>query len=194
MLDAARAAISGTDDPAGSRLLVIGGSQGARIMSDIVPAAIAALPRTLRGAARYRAAGARRGLKCAFAKHGRLGVEAEIAPFFADLPRRMARAHLVIARAGASTVSELAVIGRPGAFSCPIRMRSIRIRAPMRRIWPRPARPTSSRSPDSRRLISHGKLGELLACPETLTRRAAAAKQAGIPDAADRLADLVRQR
>ncbi|MBI3275223.1 MAG: UDP-N-acetylglucosamine--N-acetylmuramyl-(pentapeptide) pyrophosphoryl-undecaprenol N-acetylglucosamine transferase [Methylocystis sp.] len=95
------------------RLLVTGGSQGARVMADIVPAAIEALPREIRAridlVQQTRAEDAARVATI----YARAAVAAEIAPFFADLPQRMARAHLVIARSGASTVAELAVIGRP---------------------------------------------------------------------------------
>ena len=94
-------------------LLVTGGSQGARVMSDVVPAALALLApeerarirltMQARGEDKSRVAGA-----CA-----RMGFPVEIAEFFPDLPARIAAAHLVVGRAGASTVSELAVIGRP---------------------------------------------------------------------------------
>ena len=96
------------------RLLVTGGSQGARVMADIVPAAIAALART--SCARASASCSRRAPKTWRASRRSIeapDVDVEIAPFFTDLPMRMAQAHLVIARSGASTVSELAVIGRP---------------------------------------------------------------------------------
>ena len=93
-------------------LLVTGGSQGARIMSDVVPAAIEELDAGSRG--RLRIVQQARGEDEARVRdaYARLSVQAEVAPFFADLPARMAAAHLVIARAGASTVSELATIGR----------------------------------------------------------------------------------
>jgi UDP-N-acetylglucosamine--N-acetylmuramyl-(pentapeptide) pyrophosphoryl-undecaprenol N-acetylglucosamine transferase len=94
-------------------LLVIGGSQGARIMADIVPAAIALLPQAARRdlmiAQQARGEDEAR-VRQAYAE---LGVVAEVLPFFADLPVRMAAAKLIIGRAGASTVAELAVIGRP---------------------------------------------------------------------------------
>ncbi|HEX4765739.1 MAG TPA: UDP-N-acetylglucosamine--N-acetylmuramyl-(pentapeptide) pyrophosphoryl-undecaprenol N-acetylglucosamine transferase [Lichenihabitans sp.] len=93
-------------------LLVTGGSQGARVMADVVPAAIEELdPETRRRLVvvqQARGEDERRVRET----YARLGVTAEVAPFFADLPARMAAAHLVIARAGASTVSELATVGR----------------------------------------------------------------------------------
>jgi UDP-N-acetylglucosamine--N-acetylmuramyl-(pentapeptide) pyrophosphoryl-undecaprenol N-acetylglucosamine transferase len=171
-------------------LLVVGGSQGARVMSDIVPPAIEALPADAR--ARLVVVQQARGEDEVRVRetYARLRVEAEIAPFFADLPRRMAEAHLVIARAGASTVSELAVIGRPAI------------------LVPYPHALDQDQSANAAHLAVTGavdviaqpsftaeylttKLVEALGSPENLTKRATAAKQAGIPDAADRLADLV---
>ncbi len=95
------------------RLLVFGGSQGAALFSSVVPAAIAALPEALRRRLSV-VQQARESETGAVAAHYReAGVSAEIAPFFKDLPARIASAHLVIARAGASTITELSMIGRP---------------------------------------------------------------------------------
>ena len=95
------------------RLLVTGGSQGARIFSDAMPAAIALLPATLR--ARLRVAQQCRPedlerVRAAYAAHG---VQAELSAFFPDMAQRLEAAHFVVARAGAGTVAELAVAGRP---------------------------------------------------------------------------------
>lgn len=95
------------------RIVAFGGSQGARVISDIVPAAIARLPDSMRAGlevahqarpeddARVREA------------YEEAGVEADVQPFFTDMPGLMAGAHLVICRAGASSVADLTVIGRP---------------------------------------------------------------------------------
>ena len=93
------------------RILVTGGSLGARVLSDVVPAAIALLPdrARLRITQQCRAEDLDR-VRAAYAA---MGVEAELALFFPDMARRLAAAHLVIARAGASTVAELGVVGRP---------------------------------------------------------------------------------
>lgn len=97
-------------------LLVFGGSQGASLFSTIVPQAIAGLPEALR-ARIVLAQQAREGEIADLKKtYGAAGVEAELAPFFTDLPARIARAHLVVARAGASTVTELSTIGRPSVL------------------------------------------------------------------------------
>src|SRR6185295_6264735 len=95
------------------RLLVTGGRQGARVMADIVPPAIERLAPELR--ARLDIVQQARGgdetrVREAYA---RIGVTAEVAPFFSDLPARIAASHLIVSRSGASTVAELAAIGRP---------------------------------------------------------------------------------
>jgi UDP-N-acetylglucosamine--N-acetylmuramyl-(pentapeptide) pyrophosphoryl-undecaprenol N-acetylglucosamine transferase len=94
-------------------LLVIGGSQGARILSDAVPAAIAALPpallRNLRVSHQAREEDMAR-VTSFYAQHG---IAADVRPFFHDVPARMSEAQLVISRAGASTIADLTVIGRP---------------------------------------------------------------------------------
>ncbi len=94
------------------RLLVTGGSQGARVMADVVPAAVAALPAESRDKIIVTQQARLEDIARVADVYERAGVKAEIAPFFSDLPLRIARAQLVIARSGASTVSEIAAIGR----------------------------------------------------------------------------------
>ncbi|SFC06640.1 UDP-N-acetylglucosamine--N-acetylmuramyl-(pentapeptide) pyrophosphoryl-undecaprenol N-acetylglucosamine transferase [Tropicimonas isoalkanivorans] len=94
-------------------ILVIGGSQGARILSDMVPAAIAALPPDLLRHVRvaHQARGEDHDRVTAFyAEHA---IDAEVEPFFDDVPRRLSEAQLVISRSGASSVADISVIGRP---------------------------------------------------------------------------------
>lgn len=95
-------------------LLVTGGSQGASVFSEIVPAAIAALPASVRARIRIDQQCREADLAATRAAYECLGVSVDLAAFFVDLPARLAMSHLVVARAGASTVSELAVAGRPG--------------------------------------------------------------------------------
>lgn len=95
------------------RLLVIGGSQGATILSDVVPAAVSALPKGSYSRLEIVQQTREEDLERVTRLYEQLGVKAEILPFVEDLPERLATAHLVIARAGASTLSELAVAGRP---------------------------------------------------------------------------------
>jgi len=94
-------------------LVVLGGSQGARIMSEVVPPALAALPQRLREALRISHQARPEDLPVAEGVYKRNRIQVELRTFFTDVPERLARAHLVICRAGASTVAELAVIGRP---------------------------------------------------------------------------------
>jgi UDP-N-acetylglucosamine--N-acetylmuramyl-(pentapeptide) pyrophosphoryl-undecaprenol N-acetylglucosamine transferase len=94
-------------------LVVIGGSQGARILSDVVPAAVALLPDGLRGNLRIAHQARDEDGARAAAAYEAAGVRAEIEPFFNDIPRRLSEAQLVISRSGASSVADISVIGRP---------------------------------------------------------------------------------
>ena len=94
-------------------VLVTGGSQGARILSEAVPQAFAALPAPLRKRLRVQQQSRPEMLDTARSIYAAAGIEAEVAPFFGDMARRLATTHLVIGRAGASTCSELAVAGLP---------------------------------------------------------------------------------
>jgi UDP-N-acetylglucosamine--N-acetylmuramyl-(pentapeptide) pyrophosphoryl-undecaprenol N-acetylglucosamine transferase len=94
-------------------ILVMGGSQGARILSDVVPAAIAALPRELLQYIRIsHQARDEDGARVA-QFYAEQGIDADVQPFFNDVPKRMSEAQLVISRAGASSVADISVIGRP---------------------------------------------------------------------------------
>ncbi|MES2542993.1 MAG: UDP-N-acetylglucosamine--N-acetylmuramyl-(pentapeptide) pyrophosphoryl-undecaprenol N-acetylglucosamine transferase [Pseudomonadota bacterium] len=94
-------------------MVVIGGSQGARVLSDVVPAAVALLPEALRANLRVAHQARDEDATRAAAAYEAAGVRAEIAPFFADIPRRLSEAQLVISRSGASSVADISVIGRP---------------------------------------------------------------------------------
>lgn len=95
------------------RLLVLGGSLGARVFSDLVPDAIRALPEALRRRIVVAQQCRPEDLDRVRAHYAEDGIVAELASFFPDVAGRLVAAHLVIARAGASTVAELAVVGRP---------------------------------------------------------------------------------
>ncbi len=94
-------------------MVVIGGSQGARILSDIVPAAIVALDPTLRARLRIAHQARAEDAGTVIATYAAADIPAEVAPFFPDIPRRLSEAQLVISRSGASSVADIAVIGRP---------------------------------------------------------------------------------
>ncbi|AMG73870.1 undecaprenyldiphospho-muramoylpentapeptide beta-N-acetylglucosaminyltransferase [Sphingopyxis granuli] len=98
------------------RLLVVGGSLGATVLSEVVPAAIAMLPPALLERLQVVQQAREADIAGVRARYAELGVAAECAPYIADLPERLRWAHLFIGRAGASTVAELACAGRPAIF------------------------------------------------------------------------------
>ncbi|MEM8646905.1 MAG: undecaprenyldiphospho-muramoylpentapeptide beta-N-acetylglucosaminyltransferase [Pseudomonadota bacterium] len=95
------------------RLLVFGGSQGARVFSEIVPAALLALPKSVRKLLSVTQQVRPEDLDEVHEAYHGSGIDVELAPFFYDMPERVSNSHLIIARSGASTIAELAVIGRP---------------------------------------------------------------------------------
>src|SRR5271154_6282488 len=95
------------------RLLVTGGSQGARVMADIVPPAIEKLEPSLWSRLVLTQQVREEDMTRVRAVYDRLKINAELAPFFTDLPARLAANHLIVSRSGAGTVAELAAIGRP---------------------------------------------------------------------------------
>ena len=111
VLEAAKTPYAATEGEL--RLLVFGGSQGAHVMAEIVPPAIAQLAPEVRARLRIVQQARAEDLDAVKAVYAKLGVQAECAPFFNDMPARMASAHLIVSRSGASTVAELAAIGRP---------------------------------------------------------------------------------
>lgn len=177
-----------TSDPL--RLLVFGGSQGARVMADVVPAAISLLDPALRARLSIVQQARDEDLKRARDAYDRISVNAELAPFFSDLPARMAASHLIVSRSGASTVSELAAIGRPSilvplpgaidqdqfANAGVLELAGGAIRLVQDVFTPR-------------RLAA--ELTTLAGAPQRLAKMAELAKSVGRLDAADRLADLV---
>ncbi len=99
--------------PGDLHLLVIGGSQGARVLSDVVPAAIAALPDDLRVRLHVSHQARAEDGDRVISAYADAGVRAEVQPFFTDVPERLTQAQLVISRSGASSLADITVIGRP---------------------------------------------------------------------------------
>ncbi|MGF1446185.1 MAG: UDP-N-acetylglucosamine--N-acetylmuramyl-(pentapeptide) pyrophosphoryl-undecaprenol N-acetylglucosamine transferase [Pikeienuella sp.] len=179
--------------PAGAgqiRLLVFGGSQGASVFARLAPAAVAALPEGLRRrleVTQQIRPGEQETVASAYAA---VGITAELAPFFADLPDRIAASHLVLARAGASTVAEIAAIGRPSILVPLPSAAADHQTANARSLAdPRPAILAPEARLDAPTLAAD--LAAILTDPDRAARMATAARAAGTPDAADRLADLV---
>lgn len=95
------------------KIVVIGGSQGARILSDVVPAAIADLPDAVLSYLTVVQQARKEDADAVRTMYSRIGVRAEVSPFIHDIPTQFAEAQLVISRSGASSVADIAVIGRP---------------------------------------------------------------------------------
>ncbi|MCE2927541.1 MAG: undecaprenyldiphospho-muramoylpentapeptide beta-N-acetylglucosaminyltransferase [Rickettsiales bacterium] len=172
-------------------VLVTGGSQGASVFSDVVPKAVALLPANLRSRVRIdqqcRGEGELTRTREIYAE---IGVNADLSTFFVDVPARLAGSHLVVARSGASTVSELAVAGRPAI------------------LVPLPSSMDNHQYYNANALEDVGggwvmaqegftpealsaRLEAFLTAPDTLAKAAISAKTIGHPDAAQRLAELV---
>lgn len=171
-------------------LLVFGGSQGARIMADTVPPAIQLMAPEERARLFITQQARTEDHERVSGIYAQLGVKSEIAPFFKDLPARMAQAHLVVGRSGASTVAELTVIGRPGIL-VPLPGALDQDQAANAAFLENAGGAIRILQPEftPRRLAD--ELSGLLKQPAHLTVMAEKAKSAGIPDAADRLARLV---
>ena len=102
--------------PSAMTLLVMGGSQGAKILSDIVPASIGALPVALRENLQVTHQARPEDVARVRAQYAAQGIRADVQPFFADIARHLVDAQLVISRAGAASVADIAAIGRPAIF------------------------------------------------------------------------------
>ena len=172
------------------RILVFGGSQGARVMADIVPGAIEKLEPSLWGRLLLTQQVREEDMVRVRAVYDRLKINAELAPFFADLPARLAANHLVISRSGAGTVSELAAIGRPSILvplPGSIDQDQFANAGVLSQAGGALRIPQAEFTPD--RLAS--EISALAAEPSKLAVMAQAAKSTGRLDAAARLADLV---
>ena len=171
-------------------LLVIGGSQGARILSDVVPAALGRLPEPLRTLLRVVQQTRPEDLDRVRAAHAAAGMDAELAPFFDDIPARLAEAQLVISRAGASSIADITVIGRPAVLIPYAAAAADHQTANARALAATGAAqvlPEADLGPESLARC----LENLLTAPEPATGMAAAALAAGRPDATDRLIALI---
>ena len=183
-------AAPGADGPI--RLLIIGGSQGARILSRVVPEALKGLPEALKARLVVSQQVRPEDIEAVQLAYRASGLKVEIKRFFDDIPARLAAAHLVLARAGGSTVAELTVAGRPAL------------------LVPFAGAIADEQTANARVLVDRGaawllgeaeftvehatsRLAELLSDGPALALAAAAARELGEPAAADRLADLVER-
>jgi UDP-N-acetylglucosamine--N-acetylmuramyl-(pentapeptide) pyrophosphoryl-undecaprenol N-acetylglucosamine transferase len=172
------------------RILVMGGSQGARVFSDVLPAAIARLPRSQARRLEIAQQCRPEDLERVHAAYGALSVHVQLQAFFDNVPQLLANVHLVIARSGASTVGELSVAGRPSL------------------LVPYPYAADDHQTANAAALAANGgawvidqadftpealasRLSQVMTAPQLLAETAAAAAAFAIPDAAGRLAGVV---
>jgi UDP-N-acetylglucosamine--N-acetylmuramyl-(pentapeptide) pyrophosphoryl-undecaprenol N-acetylglucosamine transferase len=172
------------------RLLVLGGSQGARVFSDVLPAAIQLLPEALRRRIEISQQCRPEEIDRTMAAYAGTGVHVELRHFFDNVPELLAKTHLLIARAGASTVAEVTISGRPSL------------------LVPYPFAADDHQTANAKALITAGgawllaqpeftsdALAKLLTAivddPQLLSDVAARARQFSIVDAASRIADVI---
>jgi UDP-N-acetylglucosamine--N-acetylmuramyl-(pentapeptide) pyrophosphoryl-undecaprenol N-acetylglucosamine transferase len=174
------------------RLLVLGGSLGARVFSDIVPGALVQLSAALRGRLQVAQQCRAEDLERVRAIYAANAINAELAAFFPDVADRLLHAHLVIARAGASTVAELAIAGRPSVL-VPLpgaiddhQSANARALGEVGGAWVMP-------QADFTIAALAGRLGCVLREPAMLAQSAVCARQVARAGAAGALADLVEQ-
>lgn len=171
-------------------LVVFGGSQGAQYFSKAVPQAICRLDDEVRQRFKVTQQARPEDKDGVIATYEKLGVPAEVSPFFTDMGERIAGAQLVICRSGASTVSELAVIGRP----------AILVPYPYALDHDQAANAAALAAKGGARVIAQGELtadrlagilNDAIGKPQSLADMAANARETGKPDAASLLASLV---
>ncbi len=171
-------------------LFVMGGSLGASVFATVVPEAVGLLTPELRSRLRIAQQARANDLEIARKAYDALGLQVELKPFFEDVPERLRRAHLLITRAGASTIAELTAAGRP-AILVPLpnsiddhQMANGRALEAAGGGW---VMPQAGLSP---RLLAD-KLGAVIEDPSALEHAASAARQMGRRNAAEQLADIV---
>ena len=171
-------------------LLVFGGSQGARFFSEVVPTAIDLLPEDIRKRLKITQQARPEDAALVEMRYRDGGIEVDVSPFFDNMAELLAAAHLVVSRSGASTVSEIAVVGRP----------AILVPFPRALDHDQAANAAALEAQGGARVVRQSELTpEALAStlrefteqPDDLATMAANAKTAGKPDAARLLADLV---
>jgi UDP-N-acetylglucosamine--N-acetylmuramyl-(pentapeptide) pyrophosphoryl-undecaprenol N-acetylglucosamine transferase len=171
-------------------LVVVGGSQGARVLSEALPAALACLPKAARARIRLTQQCRPEDLERVASAYAGLGFAAELKSFYDDLPERLARAHVVVSRSGASSVAELLVLGRP-ALLVPYRFAADdHQRANAQAVVQAGAGWLIEEAAlDGERLAA--RLSACLDQPQELAAMAARARALGRPDAARALADAL---
>jgi UDP-N-acetylglucosamine--N-acetylmuramyl-(pentapeptide) pyrophosphoryl-undecaprenol N-acetylglucosamine transferase len=171
-------------------LLIMGGSQGARVLSDVLPEALGKLSDALRTRIRLTQQCRSEDLERTRTAYRDMGVRADVASFFDDIPERLATAHLMIGRSGASTVAEAITMGRPSIlvpYPHAIDDHQSENAHAVDEIGGGWLIPEDAFTPET----LAGRLSELFSMPATLKKAASCAKTAGRADAASQLADVV---
>ena len=173
-------------------LLVIGGSQGARILSDVVPDAVALLPDALRAHVRVAHQARAEDADRVEETYAEAGILAEVAPFFDDIPRRLSEAQLVISRSGASSVADISVIGRPSILIPYAAATGDHQTANARGLVEAEAAILIPEAAlDARTLAAH--IARILEDPAAAARMARSALRTSRPDATERLVEIVER-
>lgn len=171
-------------------VLITGGSQGARVLSETAPRALAQIAERLRDRLHVHQQSRPELLDSAREVYAEAAIQAEVAPFFRDMASRLGQAHLMIGRAGASTCSELAVAGVPSIL-VPLKIAT----DDHQRLNAKALADAGASLVILEDDVTVDRLSEavqtMLSDPAALERRSVAARSVGIPDAAERLADLV---
>jgi len=174
------------------RILVTGGSQGAKILSETVPRALALLPVSLRINLHVEQQTRADQIALATKIYQAAGIEAEVAPFFTNMAERLGRAHIVIGRAGASTVCELAVAGKPSVL-IPLKIAADDHQTYNAEVLKAAKAAIVIKESDVTAEKLCGEIRTLIEGAALLPMRAGAAKSVARPDAAKLLADLVER-
>ncbi len=172
------------------RVLVTGGSQGARVLSEVVPDGLAMLPPALRSRLQVTQQCRAEDLDAVRQRYASHGIPAELGTYFEDMQARLADAHLFIGRAGASTIAELTAVGRP-AILVPLPIatddhQAANVREMVKAGGARSIRQNKFTAPELAKQIQ-----AIAQNPETLATAAHGAWNCGRPNAAADLADLV---
>lgn len=171
-------------------ILVTGGSQGASVFSEVVPAAIVSLPDEIKSRIRIDQQCRKEDIENVRKLYSDAGVNADLATFFNDIPARLASAHLLICRSGASTVAEMTVAGRPAVFVPYIHATDDHQTSNANALVEKNAAFLMSQKIIRADLISE-YIKDFLQRPDVLSTIAINAFELGIPDADKRLADVV---
>ena len=174
------------------RILVTGGSQGATILGRIVPDGLAMLPEHFRRRLQVTQQCRAEDIEAVRAHYARLGIPADLATYIPDLPDKLAWAHLVIARAGASTIAELTAAGRP-AILIPLPAATDDHQTANAREMARAGGARMIAQPGFTPVELAKQMQKLGLAPDALANAAARARAVGRPDAARDLADLVER-